>query len=71
MEENILIMAESLSAEEVAAGLAKARLKQKRPEDFDGNCTCGEEIPPARVGLGYYNCVVCQGKKENRRLRPR
>jgi hypothetical protein len=66
MDEKFLEMAECLTLAEVTAGLAKARITQTRPDGFDGTCTCGEEIPFARVALGYYNCVGCQGRKERR-----
>ena len=69
MDEKFLEMADSVSAAAVAAGVDSARKanEQKKPEDFDGTCTCGEEIPPERVALKFYNCVVCQGRKEERR----
>ncbi len=75
MDAKFLEMAEQLSAEEVTANLGRVRREldqsQTKPKDFDGTCTCGEEIPPERVALKFYNCTVCQGKKEDRRLRSR
>jgi RNA polymerase-binding transcription factor DksA len=73
MDEKFLEMAGQLSAEEVTANLARVRaeITQPKPEDFDGTCTCGEEIPKERVALKYYNCVVCQGRKEDRRRQAR
>lgn len=69
MDEKFLEMADSVSAAAVAAGIASAskQANQTKPLDFDGTCTCGEEIPPERVALKFYNCVVCQGRKEERR----
>lgn len=66
MDEKHLEMAERLTSDAVTSALAKVRTTQNKPEDFDGTCTCGEEIPPARIGLGYYNCIDCQTAKEAR-----
>ena len=75
MDEKYLETAELHSAAEATEGLAKIQRDlvrtQMKPKDFDGTCTCGEEIPPERVALKYYNCVVCQGQKEDRRFGPR
>lgn len=68
MDEKFLEMADSVSAAAVAAGVDSARKEQQtKPANFDGTCSCGEEIPPARVALNYFNCVVCQGRREERR----
>lgn len=68
MDEKYLEMAALLSADEVTINTARVRaLQQTKPEGFDGTCTCGEPIPAERVALKYFNCVVCQGRKEDRR----
>lgn len=64
MDENTLELAEQLRAAEVTAGVTKARIRKPKPEDFDGHCECGEEIPKERIDLGFYNCVPCQEKSE-------
>jgi len=64
MDEKYLEMAEQVSAAEVTAGLARARILQIKPEGFDGNCECGQEIQSGRIALGYFNCVRCQEKEE-------
>ena len=74
MDEKYLEMADKISEAGVTAGIASARTTQPnqiKPKDFDGTCTCGEEIPPERVALHFYNCVVCQGRKEDRRFNSR
>ncbi len=73
MDEKYLETAELHLAAEATESLAKVRreLNQPKPKDFDGTCTCGEEIPPERVALKFYNCVICQGRKEDRRFGPR
>lgn len=64
MDEKYVEQATELTESIVVAGVATARIKQKRPDAFDGSCECGEEIPEQRIALGYYNCVVCQSKQE-------
>lgn len=60
MDENFVEQAERLAESEIQAGIARARIKDTPPPDFDGDCACGEAIPPERVGLGYYRCIRCQ-----------
>lgn len=68
MDEKFLETADNALAAVVAAGVDSARkAQQHKPPDFDGTCICGEEIPPARVALNYFICVVCQGRREERR----
>lgn len=69
MDEKFLEMAGNVSEAAVAAAIESAskQANQPKPLDFDGTCTCGEEIPPERVALKFYNCVFCQGRKEERR----
>lgn len=44
----------------------EARLHAK-PENFDGTCPlCEVEIPQARIELGYYICIECREKQEQR-----
>lgn len=66
MDENFLERADELNRSEIEAGIARARNNggRARPADFDGTCTCGDEIPEARVALGYYRCVRCQSLLE-------
>lgn len=72
MDEKFLEMAGRLSEEEVTAERRRiSATTQTKPEGFDGTCTCGEPIPAERVALNFYNCVICQGRKEERRKRPR
>lgn len=68
MDEKNLEQAEELAASMIASGIARAGIKKKRPEDFEGICPdCAiEEVPEERVALGYYNCVACQSKEEAR-----
>jgi len=69
MDEKFLEMADKISEEARRAAVESARKEanQTKPADFDGTCICGEEIPPARVALNYFICVVCQGRREERR----
>lgn len=65
MDENFLERADELNRSEIEAGIARARNRQAvRPADFDGTCTCGDDIDKARVALGYYRCVRCQTRLE-------
>lgn len=66
MDESYVEQAIALTESTIERGVTAARSKQDRPADFDGFCTCGEEIPAARIELGYYNCVTCQSRKEGR-----
>lgn len=70
MDEKYLEMAGDLSAAEVSFGISQARKTQPKPEGFDGTCgTCGEEIPPARIEHGFYNCVHCATLAEKQQRR--
>lgn len=68
MDEKTLESADALTTSTIASGIEAARIKQKKPDGFDGTCQeCGkEEVPAERVELGYYNCVTCQSNKEGR-----
>lgn len=66
MDEKYVELASEQTESTIEAGLANARIKPERPDDFEGFCTCGEEIPEQRIALDYYNCVTCQSRKEGR-----
>ena len=66
MGENFVEQAERLAESEVRAGIARARTKEAMPSGFDGDCACGDAIPPERVGLGYHRCIRCQTLLERR-----
>jgi RNA polymerase-binding transcription factor DksA len=67
MDEKYLEQADAFASNLVAEALEKSRTKQIKPEDFDGCCACGDEIPEARIAAGYYNCVICQSAEEHKR----
>ena len=69
MDEKYLEMAGFLSAADVAAGIARARFRPRKPSDFDGYCGCGEEIPPERIALDFFICVECKAKDERKQRR--
>ena len=71
MDENFVEQAERLAESEVRAGIERARVKDRPPLHFDGDCACGEPIPLGRVVLGYYRCINCQNLLERRGGRPR
>ena len=65
MDEKFYEMAERLSTATIEAGINHIRMSvQSRPEHFVGQCTCGEDVPQARIDAGYYNWVDCQSTKE-------
>ncbi|WP_155837269.1 TraR/DksA family transcriptional regulator [Herminiimonas sp. CN] len=64
MDEKYLEIADALMNSIIEAGINGARSRQKRPDDFDGDCSCGAAIPTDRVDAGYYNCVPCQERIE-------
>ena len=66
MDEKFLEQADAFAENMVKEGLQRSRAKQPMPEDFDGCCACGDEIPKERIAAGYYNCVPCQSAKELR-----
>lgn len=66
MDENQLEMADALTNSIIEAGITQARKQQNRPEDFEGDCSCGAAIQPERVNAGYYNCIPCQERIESR-----
>jgi RNA polymerase-binding transcription factor DksA len=66
MNEKFLEQAEELSRAEVDNAIARARFQESKPIDFDGACSCGNEIPDARVQLGYYRCLECQTALEHK-----
>ena len=68
MDEKYFEVAESLSARAVEEAVRRIRnSKQERPMNFAGECSCGEQVPEARIALGYYRCVTCQSRLERRR----
>jgi RNA polymerase-binding transcription factor DksA len=66
MDEKYMEMAAELERATIVAGIEKARKQQLRPDGFDGFCDCGEQVPPGRVNLGFFNCLACQQKHEGR-----
>jgi RNA polymerase-binding transcription factor DksA len=64
MGERQLELAEELTRSIIESGVNKVRNRTLRPDNFEGLCECGAEIPPERVDAGYYNCVPCQEKIE-------
>jgi RNA polymerase-binding transcription factor DksA len=64
MEEDFIERATALADMTVTNGIDRARIRDQRPNDFEGQCKCGNEIPEARSRLGYFSCVSCQEKKE-------
>ena len=66
MDENQLELADVLMNSIIEGGIKRARVVQKRPEDFEGVCSCGTDIPSQRIDAGYYNCVFCQEQIESR-----
>ena len=67
MDENYVERAAEVSAALVTEGIRRATQRKSPPEDFAGDCECGESVPPRRVELGYFNCVGCQAALEHRR----
>ena len=66
MDEKYLEMADDFAARLIESGINQARKGAIMPVDFDGHCSCGEEIPKPRITHGYYNCVDCQTAIERR-----
>lgn len=66
MEEDFIARANALADSIVTKGIERAQQREPMPQDFDGDCECGEKIPEARVALGYYRCVSCQSTLEKR-----
>lgn len=66
MDEKHLEMADALTNSIIEAGISKARITQKRPDDFEGDCGCGAVIHPGRIAAGYFNCIACQEQIERR-----
>jgi len=64
MDEKYIEIADALTNSIIEDGIKNARNAQKRPEDFEGDCSCGAAIQPARVDAGYYNCIPCQERIE-------
>lgn len=64
MDEDFVERAANLAAAEVQNGIERARMRSPTPPGFDGTCDCGQEIPIARVALGYHRCLECQVKHE-------
>ena len=66
MDERLFELAEGHVTSMIERGIHNARNKAPKPENFDGFCTCGQEVPADRVAAGYYNCVPCQERIELR-----
>lgn len=60
MDEKYLEMAGDFAARIIESGIERSRKSATMPIDFDGHCSCGEEIPKIRIDHGYFNCVDCQ-----------
>lgn len=71
MDENFVEQAGRLAESEIQAGIERARMRERPPPGFDGNCECGESVPPARVALGYHRCITCQTLLERKGGRTR
>lgn len=71
MDENFIETADSLMRASIDAGVERARTQQSKPAGFDGSCSCGEEINPRRVALGYYRCLGCQTQAEKHGQHPK
>lgn len=67
MDEKFIEIADALTTSIIEAGISASRNAQKRPEGFEGFCSCGAEIQPKRVEAGYYNCITCQERIEGRK----
>lgn len=68
-EDKLIEMAEAYIAAVVDNGIRQSRegLRRAPPDGYDGTCQeCGEDVPPARQALGFYNCVECQAAHEAR-----
>lgn len=63
MDENFITAAEKHIEAEVRAGIERAKIQPARPKGFVGLCACGQEVPPARVALGYFRCIACASKR--------
>jgi hypothetical protein len=64
MDEKYLEYAEEHATAQVQCGIENARKRAGPPPGFDGTCSCGDSINPARVNLGYYRCLYCQTQQE-------
>lgn len=69
MDETFVDAAEKSANASILAGIERARHKEAAPPGFDGECVCGNDIPTARVALGYYRCISCQSLMERRSKR--
>ena len=67
MDEKFLEVADALTHAMTERAIKVCQQKETRPENFEGSCECGDEVPAARVALGYYRCVRCQSHLEGRR----
>lgn len=67
MDEKEFEQAAGITESLIDVGVSKARVRQTKPDDFEGHCRCGEEVPRDRISLGFYNCVPCQVKAEGRK----
>jgi RNA polymerase-binding transcription factor DksA len=67
MDEKFIEVADALTTSIIEEGIRASRISQKRPDDFDGDCSCGAVIHPDRVNAGYFNCIPCQERVESRR----
>ena len=68
MDENVLLMAETLTQRMVEDGIKRAtEALPKQPANFDGLCVeCGDDIPAPRIKFGAITCVPCQTLLERR-----
>lgn len=72
MNEDMLVLAETLMRAEVEAGIKRAISQlPKQPPNFDGCCVdCGEELEPPRLSFGAITCVPCQTLLERSMRQP-
>ncbi len=66
MDEKELELADAITALAIESGIKRSRQRSVMPADFDGHCSCGDEIPQGRIAFGYYNCTECQTAFERR-----
>ena len=66
--EDDLATLQEMHQTEMAIAQVRQQAERKMPEGFDGSCEeCGNDIPPERIALKFYNCVECQRVLENRK----
>lgn len=68
MDEKFLELASEVTLAEAKAGVERVLSAiPKKPHNFDGRCSCGEDIPEKRLATGAYTCLECQQTIERKR----